>query len=218
MQIAAKRPIAPGPDRRQRAHRERRCRGTQRACTGQRAAQSWHRGHRSAFLRRRHGDGHLGCQHRLHPDQLDPGRERQARSCRGHRAHARGAQAQHEVADFPHGQSQGGRHGERRSRAALRRIHLDPRGHRQLRRGPCRDGHRTLSRAAAAAVCQGAGELQPRARVLLGRARPPGWCRLPQVARGPAVLRFLRREPVPHRHGHRARRARLLVRPQRAGG
>ena len=51
--------------------------------------------------------------------------------------------------------------------------------------GRVSSGHRSLSRAAAAAVRQGTGHLQPRARVFLGRARPPGWCRLPQVAGGP---------------------------------
>ncbi len=56
------------------------------------------------------------------------------------------------------------------------------------------------------------GQLQPRAGILLGRTRPPGRRRVPQVARRPAVLRFLRRKPVPHRHGHRARCARILVR------
>ena len=60
--------------------------------------------------------------------------------------------------------------------------------------------------------------LQPRQRIFLGGARTPGRRRLPQVARGARVLRLLRREPVPHRHGHRARRARLAARTQRPGG
>ena len=71
--------------------------------------------------------------------------------------------------------------------------------------------------APAAALRRGAGPLRPGAGVLLGRARAPGRRRVPQVARRAGVLRLLRREPLPHRHGHRARRARLAAGPQRTG-
>ena len=53
--------------------------------------------------------------------------------------------------------------------------------------------------------------------VFVGGAGSPGRRRLPQVAGRPRVLRLLRREPVSHRHGHRARRARLVARSQRSG-
>ena len=68
---------------------------------------------------------------------------------------------------------------------------------------------------AVAAIRRSVGALRPRARVLLGGAGPSGRRRVPQVAGRPRVLRFLRRKPVSHRHGHRARRARLDARPQR---
>ena len=81
--------------------------------------------------------------------------------------------------------------------------------------GPRGGLDRALRPGPAAAVRRGAGPLRPRPGVLVGGARPPGRRRVPQVAGRPGVLRLLRREPVPHRHGDRARRARLAAGPQR---
>ena len=47
----------------------------------------------------------------------------------------------------------------------------------------------------------------------MGRPRPPGRRRVSQVAHRARVLRLLRREPVPHGHGDRARGAGLPARP-----
>ena len=51
----------------------------------------------------------------------------------------------------------------------------------------------------------------------MGGAGPPGRRRVPEVAGRPGVLRLLRRKPVPHGHGHRARCARIDARPQWPG-
>ena len=77
----------------------------------------------------------------------------------------------------------------------------------------CRD--RTLYREPAAALRGCTGALQPRPRIFVGSPRSPGRRRLPQVARRARVLRLLRREHLPHRHGGRARRPRLAARPLR---
>ena len=80
---------------------------------------------------------------------------------------------------------------------------------------PRAERDRALHPGAVAAVRGRVGALRPRARVLVGRARPPGRRGVPEVADRPRVLRLLRREPVSYRHGHRARRARLDARPYR---
>ena len=79
--------------------------------------------------------------------------------------------------------------------------------------GRCRD--RTLHREHPPAIRGGTGALRPGSRVFIGGPRPSGRCRLPQVARRARLLRLLRREPVSHRHGHRARRPRLAARATR---
>ena len=105
----------------------------------------------------------------------------------------------------------------RRSGDAGRRVHLDARGHRDLRRRPGVGLDRAVPPDAAAAFRRGAGPLRPGAGVLLGGARPPGRRGVPQVAGRPGVLRLLRREPLPHRHGHRAGRAGLAAGSHRPG-
>ena len=86
----------------------------------------------------------------------------------------------------------------------------------RIHRRPCAGRDRALRPGLAAAVRGRARALRPRARVLVGRAGPPGRRRVPEVPGRPRVLRFLRREAVSHGHGHRARRARLAARPQRS--
>ena len=135
----------------------------------------------------------------------------------GDRAAPRAPGAQRQGPDLPDGGPEGGRHGHGRGGDARRRVRLDPRGHRRPSSpaAPSAAIERYIA-GPAAALRGGAGALRPRPRVLLGGARPPGRRRLPQVARRARVLRLLRREPLPHRHGDRARRARLAARPHRA--
>ncbi len=71
--------------------------------------------------------------------------------------------------------------------------------------GRARGRDRALRPGPAAAVHGGPRALRPGPGVLLGGSRPPGRRRLPQVARRPRLLRLLRREPLPHGHGDRAR-------------
>ena len=71
--------------------------------------------------------------------------------------------------------------------------------------------------AAPASVRARACRIWQAPRALVVGARPPGRHRIHEASRGARVLRLPRRECVPHRHGHRARRTRLAARPYRTG-
>ena len=170
------------------------------------------------LLRGRPGDRGLRFRDPLRVRQLDPRRQRRSvprrrpPSCSGLAAGRNAKVPVFLMAD----RSRRHRHG--RGGDPGRRVRLAARGHRVVRRRAGCGRDRALHRGPAAALRGGTGPLRPRAGVLLGGARPPGRRRLPQVARRARVLRLLRREPLPHRHGHRARRPRLAAGPQRPRG
>ena len=84
--------------------------------------------------------------------------------------------------------------------------------------GPRAGGDPSLSKRSSCRPTRAAlAEYAEAARVFVGSARPPGRHRIHQASGRARFLRLLRRKPVSHRHGDRARRAWLAARPHRTG-
>ena len=128
------------------------------------------------------------------------------------------ALAQRQDPDLPHGRTRPGhRHSHRRDGDG-RRVRVDARGHRSVRRRPRAGVHPPLHRYDDAAAGRGDDAVQSGSRVLLAHAWPRGWHGLSQIAGRARVLRLLRRKPAAIRPVDQRRQSRLAARSFGADG
>ncbi len=105
-----------------------------------------------------------------------------------------------------------------RGDAGCRRVHLDPGGHRGVRRGTRRRGHAAVSRGDDAAARGRDDEAHPGVPVLVAHTGPPRRHRVPQVTGRPDLLRLLRRESASLRLVGQRRQPRIAARPHGTHG
>ncbi len=126
------------------------------------------------------------------------------------------AVAQRQDPHLPDGRTGRGHGDPARRHGDGQRVRLDARGHGGVCRRPGRRREPALSGRDAAAPGGGPHEVQSGVRVFLAHARTHGRHGVSQVARGPRLLRLLRREPAALRSLDQRRRSGIAARPHRS--